>query len=296
MNPDRPLECCPGLECQFAKCVNPDSIATCAPQGEKALECGVNQPNRPDKCCEGVSPYYSSCLTLSFHVVALLTMDFAWCILELQQLLTRMIEIYFFVFCTPVTFIDFSNGQLICDALKTCSPIGEVPTAEPTVFVPPTPACAGVGERAQDCGAMNTARPQSCCGDLICGEGASVRCVDPNAPAPTAEAPTTDGETAPVAAPTAAAVEPTGVPTMSLTVEPSPDLGLDEPTGVPGTPEPTTEAPVVTSEPTMADDVATDQPTDADDNAPDPTPPSSASKMAAVTAAVAVVVAAPLLL
>ena len=187
-----------------------------------------------------------------------------------------------------------SNGQLICDALKTCSPVGEVPTAEPTVFVPPTLACAGVGERAQDCGATNPARPQSCCGDLVCGEGASVRCIDPNAPAPTA-----DGETAPVAAPTAAAVpvEPTGVPTASVTVEPSPDLGLDEPTGVPGTPEPTTEAPVtsepVTSEPTMGDD--TNAPTDAPD-VPEVTPPSSASKMAAVTAAVAVVVAAPLLL
>ena len=192
-----------------------------------------------------------------------------------------------------------SNGQLVCDALKTCSPVGEVPTAEPTVFVPPTLACAGVGERAQDCGATNTARPQSCCGDLVCGEGASVRCIDPNAPAPTAEVPTADGETAPVAAPTAAAVpvEPTGVPTASVTVEPSPDLGLDEPTGVPGTPEPTTEAPV-TSEPTMGDDTnapTDDAPTDGPEVTP-PTPPSSASKMAAATAAVAVVVAAPLLL
>jgi len=242
INPDRPEECCPGLECQFAKCVDPGDIAICAPQGEKALECGVNQPNRPDKCCEG----------------------------------------------------------LVCDALKTCAPIGEVPTAEPTVFVPPTVACAGVDERAQDCGAMNTARPQSCCGDLVCGEGASVRCIDPNAPVP---APTADAETAPVAAPTVEETmpaEPTasptedfaGVPTASMTVEPSPDLGLDEPTGVPGTPEPTTEAPG-TSEPTKGDD--TSAPTDVTTTAPEPTPPSAASKMAAVTAAVAVVIAAPLL-
>ena len=85
---------------------------------------------------------------------------------------------------------------------------------------------------------------------------------------------------------TAAAVpvEPTGAPTASvMTVEP---------TGVPGTPEPT-EAPV-TSEPTMIDG-GTDQPTDAAEP-PVAEPPSSASKMAAVTAAVAVVVAAPLLL
>ena len=75
--------------------------------------------------------------------------------------------------------------QLVCDALKFCSPAGEVPTAEPTVFVPPTPACAGVDDRAQDCGAANTARPQSCCAGLVCGEGASVRCVDPSdAPPP----------------------------------------------------------------------------------------------------------------
>jgi len=237
INPDRPEECCPGLECQFAKCVDPGDIAICAPQGEKALECGVNQPNRPDKCCEG----------------------------------------------------------LVCDALKTCAPIGEVPTAEPTVFVPPTVACAGVDERAQDCGAMNTARPQSCCGDLVCGEGASVRCIDPNAPVP---APTADAETAPVAAPTVEETmpaEPTasptddfaGVPTASMTVEPSP-----LPTGVPGTPEPTTEAPG-TSEPTEVDD--TSAPTDVTTIAPEPTPTSAASKMAAVTAAVAVVIAAPLL-
>lgn len=174
-------------------------------------------------------------------------------------------------------FIDLSIAQLVCDALKFCSPVGEVPTAKPTVFVPPTPACAGVGDRAQDCGATNPTRPQSCCGDLVCGEGASVRCVEP-----VAGAPTTGGEAAPVVAPTAA--EPTGAPTASvMTVEP---------TGVPGTPEPT-EAPV-TSEPTMIDG-GTDQPTDAAEP-PVAEPPSSASKMAAVTAAVAVVVAAPLLL
>ena len=158
--------------------------------------------------------------------------------------------------------------QLVCDALKFCSPAGEVPTAEPTVFVPPTPACAGVDDRAQDCGAANTARPQSCCAGLVCGEGASVRCVEPTAGAPTAT-PTEDLA---------------DVPTASVTVEPSMSGG---------TPEPTTEAPA-TSEPTMGD---TDAPTDDATTAPEPTlPPSSASKMAAVTAAIAVIVAAPLLL
>ena len=162
--------------------------------------------------------------------------------------------------------------QLVCDALKFCSPAGEVPTAEPTVFVPPTPACAGVDDRAQDCGAANTARPQSCCAGLVCGEGASVRCVEPTAGAPTAA-------DEPTATPTLA-----DVPTASVTVEPSMSGG---------TPEPTTEAPA-TSEPTMGD---TDAPTDDATTAPEPTlPPSSASKMAAVTAAIAVIVAAPLLL
>lgn len=162
--------------------------------------------------------------------------------------------------------------QLVCDALKFCSPAGEVPTAEPTVFVPPTPACAGVDDRAQDCGATNTARPQSCCAGLVCGEGASVRCVEPSDAPPTAEAPT-------------AAAEPTASPIASVTVEPTMSGGT--------TPEPTTEAPA-TSEPTMGD---TDAPTDDATPAPEPTlPPSSASKMAAVTAAVAVIVAAPLLL
>ena len=58
-------------------------------------------------------------------------------------------------------------------------PAGEVSKAEPTVLVSPTPSCAGVDERAQECGATNTARPQSCCAGLVCGEGASVRCAHP---------------------------------------------------------------------------------------------------------------------
>ena len=171
--------------------------------------------------------------------------------------------------------------QLVCDALKFCSPAGEVPTAEPTVFVPPTPACAGVDERAQDCGVANTARPQSCCAGLVCGEGASVRCVDPSDAPPTAEAPTAAAE--PTASPTDDLAD---VPTASVTVEPTMSGGT--------TPEPTTDEAPATSEPTMGD---TDAPTDDATPAPEPTlPPSSASKMAAVTAAVAVIVAAPLLL
>lgn len=135
-------------------------------------------------------------------------------------------------------------------------------------------------DRAQDCGATNTARPQSCCAGLVCEEGASVRCVEPNAGAPTTEAPTEPAE--PTASPTDGVAD---VPTASVTVEPS----------VSGTPDSTTEAPVAsTPEPTMGD---TDAPTEDATDAPEPTlPPSAASKMAAVTAAVAVIVAAPLLL
>lgn len=211
---------------------------------------------------------------------------------------------------------------LICDALKFCSPIGEVPTASPTVFIPPTVACASVNERAQDCGAANTARPQSCCGDLVCVEGAGVICIDPNAEvtAPTAE------ETAPEP------VEPTVTPTVMAvdpaesTVEPTPDLGLDEPTGVPATTEPTPAdasgvAPVAA--PTVAETVMTPEPTEmatedptmapvdvmepmeptaeptVDDSGLDfePAPPtSSAGRMATALAVVAVAIAAPLFL
>lgn len=101
--------------------------------------------------------------------------------------------------------------------------------------------------------------------------GASVRCVENDGTVP-APAPTAGSVPAP--APTAGVVEPTA----SVTFEPS--VGG---TGVPGSPEPTG---------TMGDD--TDAPTGGDITPP--TPPSSASKLTAFTAAVAVVVAAPLLL
>lgn len=45
--------------------------------------------------------------------------------------------------------------------------------------------CAAKGERSQQCGATNTARPEFCCSGLICSDGASVTCLEDPALAPT---------------------------------------------------------------------------------------------------------------
>ena len=52
--------------------------------------------------------------------------------------------------------------------------------------------CAAEGERSRSCGAENADRPASCCGDLVCAAGSSLRCVAP----PAAEAATTEGDAA----------------------------------------------------------------------------------------------------
>eukprot|EP00562_Extubocellulus_spinifer_P000269 CAMPEP_0178480164 /NCGR_PEP_ID=MMETSP0696-20121128/5559_1 /TAXON_ID=265572 /ORGANISM="Extubocellulus spinifer, Strain CCMP396" /LENGTH=303 /DNA_ID=CAMNT_0020107605 /DNA_START=82 /DNA_END=993 /DNA_ORIENTATION=+ len=270
----------------------------CAVEGQRSQECGAVNPDRPATCCEGLFCQKAVCVS-----------SLAECAAQGE----KAIECGIAQTSRPETCCE----GLVCDALKTCQPIGEVPTAEPTVFIPPTALCASAGDRAQDCGATNTARPQSCCGDLICEEGAGVRCVDPNAAAPTTEEVDPevdpDDEVEPTAAPTDASTEDRE---DTDTAEPTAGAGLDEPTGVPGTAEPTPStdggivapppvaAPTVdammpepTAEPTMPTEDTTDptaMPTDASEEEVDPT--SSAGAMGSALAVSVAAVAVPLFL
>mmetsp|Transcript_591 Transcript_591/g.1243 ORF Transcript_591/g.1243 Transcript_591/m.1243 type:complete len:497 (+) Transcript_591:278-1768(+) len=117
----------------------------CAGDGDRAQECGATNADRPQNCCEG----FVCAGRGSVRCVAEDGADVAATAEEKEDVEEEPME-------------------------EEDEPEPE-PEPEP---VEDDTGCAKVGERSQQCGATNTARPATCCSGLTCSDSASVLCIE----------------------------------------------------------------------------------------------------------------------
>ena len=117
-------------------------------ENRRAQECGAENPDRPQLCCAG----YVCAGGAS-------------------------------VKCVPDEGAEGVDG--VVEEIDAVDEDDEEPTMEEEDMAPPDdddpPAdsnCAAKGERSQQCGATNPDRPEFCCSNLICSDGASVTCLE----------------------------------------------------------------------------------------------------------------------